>query len=49
MFIKFNILTKLDLIKKIASSTGLERGEVSVVIENLMFEHATSPRANKQF
>ena len=38
MFIKFNILTKLDLIKKIASSTGLERGEVSVVIENLMFE-----------
>ena len=38
MFIKFNILTKLDLIKKIASSTGLERGEDSVVIENLMFE-----------
>ncbi|OUV54960.1 MAG: integration host factor subunit beta [Flavobacteriales bacterium TMED113] len=31
-------MTKLDLIKKIASSTGLERGEVSVVIENLMFE-----------
>lgn len=31
-------MTKLDLIKKIANTTGLERGEVSIVLENLMFE-----------
>jgi len=31
-------VTKLDLIKKIANTTGLERGEVSIVLENLMFE-----------
>ena len=38
MFKLFNALTKLDLIKKIASNTGLERSEVSIVIENLMYE-----------
>ena len=38
MFKLFNALTKLDLIKKIASNTGLDRSEVSIVIENLMYE-----------
>ena len=31
-------MTKLDLIKKIANNTGLDRKEVSVVLESLMFE-----------
>ncbi len=31
-------MTKLDLIKKIAGDTGLDRKEVSIVVESLMFE-----------
>ncbi len=31
-------MTKLDLIKKIAGDTGLDRREVSMVVESLMFE-----------
>ena len=31
-------MTKLDLIKKIASNTGLDRNEVATVIESLMLE-----------
>ncbi len=31
-------MTKLDLIKKIVSDTGLDRSEVSMVVESFMFE-----------
>ena len=31
-------MTKLDLIKKISGKTGLDRNEVTVVVESLMSE-----------